>query len=103
MIRDNSTGVGVFTSQNHMIASLSAEHKTSTFQGGTNLSAGEIGREFAHVVRSGLSGIDLDKLLAGFGGNRITGGATIFHIEFNGLSDVVQRLFSRVTLANAPR
>jgi hypothetical protein len=68
----------------------------------------QVGRKLGHecVYAFGFLAsysLDLDKLLTGFGRDRIAGITAIFYIKFNGLTDVGERLDTRVPLTDTPR
>jgi hypothetical protein len=89
VIGDDSAGVRLVATQDHVAAGLAAEDKAGAFKGGANFSAGQVGGEFGHEFASvALRGINFDELLAGFGGDGVTGVTAIFDVELDGFAYV---------------
>ena len=92
--------------KHHVAASLSAKDKPGTLQGGADFAAGQIGGKLCPLQPSRsrfLNGLDLNDLLACFGGDRIAGIAAVLDVKLDGFADVAQRFGAGVALADASR
>ena len=103
VVGNDDSGVRRVAPENHMTTRLSAEHEARTFQGGSYLPTGEVGRKLCHEPRARLGGFDLDEFPPRLERNWISGVATVVQVQCDGFPYIGEGRFAVVALADAPR
>ena len=68
---------------NHMAAALTGHYESHPFEGAPQLAARDGGWLFCHLPAQG----QFNEFVPSFGGNGVSGGNAVFHIEFCSFTD----------------
>ena len=91
-----------------MAASVTTEHKAGALQSHGHLPTRQVGRKLGHnrvyaPQFVALYSFDFDELLTGLGRDWVASITAIFYVKFNRLTDIGQRLDTRVPLTDTLR